>query len=100
MAFDKTGTLTHGRLRVTRVLSAAGGTEEEVLRLAGAVEAGSAHPVAEAIRREAARRGVATAARGTIARTFAVVEGQGVRAEVEGRKVLVGNRRMFGGGDR
>jgi len=95
MAFDKTGTLTRGRLRVTRVRAAGGWTEEEVLRLAGAVEAGSAHPVAEAIRREASRRGVATAARGTLARTFEPKEGQGVAAEVEGRKIYVGNRRMF-----
>jgi len=97
VAFDKTGTLTRGRLRVTRVRTAAGWTEEEVLRLAGAVEAGSAHPAAEAIRREAARRGVGTAARGTVARTFASVDGQGVAAEVEGRNVYVGNRRMFEG---
>ncbi len=97
VAFDKTGTLTHGRLRVTRVRPAPGRTEEEVLRLAGAVEAGSAHPVAEAIRREAARRGVATAARGTLARTFAVVEGQGVRAEVDGKPVYVGNPGIFEG---
>ena len=95
VAFDKTGTLTPGRLRVTRVRAADGWTEEEVLRLAGAVEAGSAHPAAEAIRREAARLGVATAARGTLARTFEPVEGQGVAAEVEGRKISVGNRRMF-----
>ena len=95
VAFDKTGTLTRGRLRVTRVRTAEGWTEGEVLRLAGAVEAGSAHPVAEAIRREAARRGVATAARGTLARTFEPLEGQGVAAEVEGRKVYVGNRRVF-----
>ena len=95
MAFDKTGTLTHGRLRVTRIRPAAGRTEEEVLRLAGAVEAGSAHPVAEAVRREAARRGVATAARGTIARTFAVVEGRGVSAEVGGKPVYVGHPGLF-----
>jgi Cd2+/Zn2+-exporting ATPase len=95
VAFDKTGTLTLGRLRVTRVRAADGWTEEEVLRLAGAVEAGSAHPAAEAIRREAARLGVATAARGTLARTFEPVEGQGVAAEVEGRRICVGNRRMF-----
>ena len=97
VAFDKTGTLTRGRLSVTRVRAASGWTEEEVLRLSGAVEAGSAHPVAEAIRREAARRGMATAARGTLARTFTSVEGQGVAAEVEGRKVFVGNRRLFEG---
>jgi Cd2+/Zn2+-exporting ATPase len=95
VAFDKTGTLTRGRLRVTRVLAADGWTEEEVLRLAGAVEAASAHPAAVAIRREALLRGVATAARGTLARTFEPVEGQGVAAEVEGRKIYVGNRRMF-----
>jgi Cd2+/Zn2+-exporting ATPase len=95
VAFDKTGTLTRGRLRVTRVRAADGWTEEEVLRLAGAVEAASAHPAAVAIRREAGRRGVATAARGTLARTFEPVEGQGVAAEVEGRKIHVGNRRMF-----
>jgi Cd2+/Zn2+-exporting ATPase len=97
VAFDKTGTLTRGRLSVTRVRAAEGWTQEEVLRLAGAVEAGSAHPAAEAIRREAARRGMATAARGTLARTFASVEGQGVAAEVDGRKVFVGNRRLFEG---
>jgi Cd2+/Zn2+-exporting ATPase len=97
VAFDKTGTLTHGRLRVTGVRPAPGRTAEEVLRLAGAVEAGSAHPVAEAIRREASRRGVATAARGTLARTFAVVEGRGVRAEVDGMRVYVGNPGMFEG---
>jgi Cd2+/Zn2+-exporting ATPase len=95
VAFDKTGTLTRGRLRVTRVRSADGWTEEEILRLAGAVEAASAHPAAVAIRREAGRRGLATAARGTLARTFEPVEGQGVAAEVEGRKIYVGNRRMF-----
>ncbi len=95
VAFDKTGTLTRGRLRVTRVRAADGWSEEEVLRLAGAVEAASAHPAAVAIRREAGRRGVATAARGTLARTFEPVEGQGVAAEVEGRKIHVGNRRMF-----
>ncbi len=95
VAFDKTGTLTHGRLRVTRVRALSGGTEEEVLRLAGAVEAGSAHPAAEAIRREAARRGVATAARGTIARTLSVVGGLGVSAMVDGTLVSVGNRRLF-----
>ena len=99
MAFDKTGTLTHGRLRVTRILSSVGSTEEEILRLACAVEAGSAHPVAEAIRKEAARREVATAARGTTARTFAVIEGQGVCAEVDGKMVYVGNAKLFGGMD-
>ncbi|HEX9204498.1 MAG TPA: cation-translocating P-type ATPase, partial [Candidatus Deferrimicrobiaceae bacterium] len=95
VAFDKTGTLTRGRLRVVRVRPAAGYPEDEVLRLAAAVEAGSAHPVAEAIRHEATRRGVATAARGSLARTFAAADGLGVSAEVDGVRVHVGNRRLF-----
>ena len=95
VAFDKTGTLTRGKLSITRVRAADGITEEEVVRLAGAVEAGSAHPVAEAIRREARRRGVALAARGTVARTLEVFGGRGVSAEVEGKRVFVGSRRLF-----
>jgi Cd2+/Zn2+-exporting ATPase len=95
VAFDKTGTLTRGKLKITRVRAAQGTEEEEVVRLAGAVEAGSAHPAAEAIRHEARRRGVALAARGTLARTLEVLEGRGVSAEVEGKRVFVGNRRLF-----
>ena len=95
VAFDKTGTLTRGRLRVVRVRPTGGFAEDEVLRLAAAVEAGSAHPVAEAIRHEASRRGVATAARGSLARTFAAADGLGVSAEVDGVLVHVGNRRLF-----
>ncbi len=95
IAFDKTGTLTRGKLKITGVRATEGTPEEEVVRLAGAVEAGSAHPAAEAIRHEARRRGVALAARGTLARTLEVFEGRGVSAEVEGMRVFVGNRRLF-----
>ena len=101
IAFDKTGTLTHGRLRVTRIMALpdAGATEEEILRLACAVEAGSAHPIAEAIRREATRRKVATSTCGTTTRTFSVIEGRGARAEIDGKMVYVGNADLFGGID-
>jgi len=95
VAFDKTGTLTGGKLKVTRVRARAGTTEADVVRLAGAVEAGSAHPAAEAVRHEARRRGIARAARGTLARTFEVIAGRGISAEVEGERVYVGNRRLF-----
>ncbi len=97
VAFDKTGTLTRGMLKVGRIRTAAGVDETEVVRLAGAVEAGSAHPAAEAIRHEARRRGIDRPARGTLTRTFETVEGQGVSAVIEGRRVYVGNRRMFSG---
>jgi Cd2+/Zn2+-exporting ATPase len=95
VAFDKTGTLTSGKLKVTRVAAMEGVDETDVVRMAGAVEAGSAHPAAEAVRHEARRRGIAQAARGTLARTFEILEGRGVSAEVEGKRVFVGNRRLL-----
>ncbi|GAB4373634.1 MAG: heavy metal translocating P-type ATPase [Deltaproteobacteria bacterium] len=97
VAFDKTGTLTRGTLRVAGVRAAPGVGEAEVVRLAGAVEAGSAHPAAEAIRHEARRRGIDRPARGTLARTFETLEGRGVSAVVEGKRVYVGNRDLFSG---
>ena len=55
VAFDKTGTLTEGRPHVTDVI-ALGGSAEETLRLAAAVEAASSHPIGTAILAEAGRR--------------------------------------------
>ena len=82
VAFDKTGTLTEGRPEVTDVVVAEGATREDVLAAAGAVEAGSEHPIAQAILRAAGD--VAQAA------DFASVTGAGVSATVEGARVLVG----------
>jgi Zn2+/Cd2+-exporting ATPase len=59
-AFDKTGTLTTGRAEVTRILPLIG-TEDEVLALIAGVEAHSEHPIADAIRRAAAARGLVPA---------------------------------------
>lgn len=58
VVFDKTGTLTTGALRVTAVLPAPGGSEEDLLRAAGRLEAHSSHPVAKAVQAEVARRGI------------------------------------------
>ena len=82
--FDKTGTLTTGRPAVQAVLTAEV-TEEEVLRLAGAAEADSEHPLARAIV-EAAR------GRGDLPRAtdFRSHTGRGVEASVDGRSILVG----------
>lgn len=60
-AFDKTGTLTTGKAEVTRVV-ALDGAEAEFLRLIAGIEAQSEHPIAGAIRREVARRGLTPAA--------------------------------------
>jgi Cd2+/Zn2+-exporting ATPase len=91
MAFDKTGTLTRGRLALASVHARAPYDEDSLLSLVASVEAGSAHPVAEALRHEARRRGLSPAAAERIADTFEAREGRGVAALVEGKRVLVGN---------
>ena len=83
---DKTGTLTEGRPRLTQCAAAAGGTEDEVLALAAAVERGSEHPLAGAVIEAARTRGLAPRA----ARDFHSTTGSGVRAEVGGLVVSVG----------
>jgi P-type Cu2+ transporter len=82
--FDKTGTLTRGRHAVTDV-AAAGVELEELLALAGTVEADSEHPLARAITAYAAERVELPSASG-----FRSMTGRGVRAEVDGHEVAVG----------
>ncbi len=82
---DKTGTVTEGRPAVVTV-QPAGMTEEELLALAGSLERRSEHPLAEAVVREAGRRGVALIE----PEEFEAVPGQGVSGLVRGRRVLIG----------
>ena len=88
---DKTGTITKGAPELTDVLASDGFTEEEVLRLVASVERSSEHPLATAIVRGAQARGHDLAE----PTEFASVTGQGVRATVGGRHVLVGNHRLL-----
>lgn len=85
---DKTGTVTTGVLAVDSTAAFAGFTEREVLRLAGAVEAASEHPVAHAIvaAAKAADDGVALPA----VQSFRSAPGGGVLGTVEGRLVIAG----------
>ncbi|MFC3897635.1 heavy metal translocating P-type ATPase [Lentzea rhizosphaerae] len=85
---DKTGTLTKGEPEVTDVITDGFG-EDELLRLVAAVERESEHPLAEAIVRRAADLDGLRAAR------FENVPGHGAIAEVDGRRVVVGNRRLL-----
>jgi Cu2+-exporting ATPase len=83
--FDKTGTLTKGAHTVTAVAAAHGFAEDEVLRIAGAVEADSEHPLARALVAVAHDRGLHTDATG-----FRSLTGRGVQAVVAGRTYAVG----------
>lgn len=92
IAFDKTGTLTVGKPRVTDVV-ALDGSEADLLKLAAAVESRSAHPLAQAVVAEAQRRGL----RWNEAGQVESVTGKGLRAEVDGQKIAIGNARLFDG---
>ncbi len=95
LVVDKTGTLTEGKPRLVRVEAVAGGDEADLLRLAAGLERGSEHPLAEAVVAGARERGVEPAA----VEDFASVTGQGVTGTVDGRRVLLGNRRLMDGAD-
>jgi Cu+-exporting ATPase len=88
---DKTGTITLGRPSVTDILPEPGTAPEELLRLAASAERGSEHPLGEAMVRAAADRGVALAE----AASFGALAGHGVDAEVDGRRVAIGNARLM-----
>jgi Cu+-exporting ATPase len=91
VVFDKTGTLTRGEPSVTDVIARGGASEDEVLRLAASVEAGSEHPLGEAIVRGATHRSLALAK----GEGFEAIPGHGIRGRVDGVEVLLGNRRFF-----
>jgi Cu2+-exporting ATPase len=90
VVFDKTGTLTMGEPAVDAVRTD-GLDEAELLRLAAAVERESEHPLAEAVVQAATARGLAV----PFSQGFRAVPGAGAIAEVEGRAVAVGSRRLM-----
>jgi Cu+-exporting ATPase len=88
---DKTGTITEGSPRLTDRVHLSGVQDEEILGLAAALEAGSAHPLARAVVAAAQAKGIALPpVEGFVSRT-----GFGVAGTVRGRQVLVGNARLF-----
>ena len=90
VVFDKTGTLTQGSFRVSQVISANGFSEQQLLELAAMAESHSTHPVAQSIKQ--AYGGPIDSSR------IAAVEeipGHGIRAEVNGHSVLIGNDRLL-----
>jgi Cd2+/Zn2+-exporting ATPase len=88
VAFDKTGTLTLGRPEVTGVMAKEDG-EDELVRLAAAVEKGSEHHIGRAIVRRAENQALPEAT------DIQVFPGGGISGMVEGKKILVGNPRLL-----
>jgi Cu+-exporting ATPase len=91
VVFDKTGTLTKGEPSVTDIVAVTKGSETEVLRLAASAEVNSEHPLGEAIVKGARERGVVICD----AKLFEAVPGQGVIAECDSRRVMLGNRKLM-----
>ncbi len=87
LVVDKTGTLTEGKPKVVSLIALSGFAEPTLLLLAASVERSSEHPLASAIIAEAAARGIGPAD----TKDFASLTGKGIRGEVEGRQVSLGN---------
>ncbi|MFI5616746.1 heavy metal translocating P-type ATPase [Streptomyces sp. NPDC051567] len=91
VVLDKTGTVTTGRMTLAGVHPGQGVTERELLRLAGAVEHASEHPIARAVAAGAAERAGSLPVPGD----FENLAGLGVRGTVDGHRVLVGRERLL-----
>ncbi|MDX1576219.1 MAG: copper-translocating P-type ATPase, partial [Kiloniellales bacterium] len=93
VVFDKTGTLTLGRPQLREILVApdAGLDQTALLTLAASAQRGSEHPLARAVQRRAEEEGLALVDPGA----FEALPGRGLKAQVEGRALAIGNRRLM-----
>ncbi len=91
LVVDKTGTLTEGKPALTQIVAAPGLDEQEVLRLAAAVERPSEHPLAKAVVAAAEDRGLAIPE----VQDFDAPTGKGTSGLVEGHRVALGNSRFM-----
>ncbi|TDW37866.1 Cu+-exporting ATPase [Roseinatronobacter bogoriensis subsp. barguzinensis] len=91
VVLDKTGTITRGKPALTDAVALEGFDEEAVLRAAAAVEAGSEHPLAQAIVTSARERGLEVPE----VTKFKSLTARGVQGELDGETVRVGSRRLL-----
>jgi len=91
VAMDKTGTITRGKPVLAKALPMPGVSEEELLRVAAAVETASSHPIARAVVDAALARGIALPA----AEDAVAVRGKGVEATIDGARAGVGRASLF-----
>ncbi|WP_368900299.1 copper-exporting P-type ATPase CopA [Mixta calida] len=89
LVFDKTGTLTQGAPQVTQIVAFEGFSETQVLRWAAALEKGSNHPLAKAIRDRAGEGALPEGAQ------FRTLRGMGLSATLEGKPMLLGNAALL-----
>src|SRR5881296_2328149 len=92
VVFDKTGTLTEGKPEITDVATVQGWNEDQVLTLTGAAEAGSNHPLSNAVLEEVRKRRLELPTR---VEHFENLSGLGVKANVEGKRLLVGTMKLM-----
>jgi Cd2+/Zn2+-exporting ATPase len=91
IAFDKTGTLTSGAPRVTRIISLNGQREQDILRIAAAIESRSEHHLAAAIVEQAQSTGITIPP----AVDFQAVAGKGAQARINGKLYTIGSHRFL-----
>jgi len=90
VVLDKTGTVTEGRPAVTELV-ALDGDQQRLLQLAASLEAGSEHPLAEAIIAAARERHLEL----QLVQNFSAIAGHGVQGEVNGQRLLLGNEKLM-----
>ncbi|SFD47379.1 Cu+-exporting ATPase [Bacillus sp. OV194] len=88
---DKTGTVTNGRPVLTDILPASGLSEQELLVLAGSAEKNSEHPLAQAIVEGMTERDLMPLS----SSRFEAIPGHGIQAVVDGKRVLIGTRKLL-----
>ena len=91
IVFDKTGTLTKGEPSVTNIIQFGQFSENHILEYASSVESGSEHPLAQAIIHDAEMKHVIT----KTPKNFEAISGMGVKAIVNDKTVLFGNRKLL-----
>lgn len=91
LVIDKTGTLTEGKPKLTSIVALEGFLDNDILQLGASLERASEHPLAAAIIRGAEQRNLTLAE----VKDFQSVSGKGITGLVAGRKVAIGNEKLF-----
>ncbi len=91
LVFDKTGTLTKGEPQIFQIIALSNFSVEQVLFYSASAEKGSEHPLSKAVLEEAQKRNIKL----TEPQNFHAVPGHGVRAEIDGKEILLGNLKLL-----